>query len=170
MRSTDFDNLGQIIGMPEELETSLSGLWADFNPVYDPQYYYSGKGLTNYNLLLVKSGPTNITANTVITGGANIICQFRNASYAVDFTFREGVASTTISKLELEPILDYSDFTRFSELPNKGARAYVSMFTALATLLSGEVAPLFGQSSGGMEGGNLSFVNTGTYLGIQLWI
>jgi hypothetical protein len=168
MRSTDFDNLGQIIGMNEKQETSLSRLWEDFNPVYNPQYYYAAKGLTSYNLVLVKSGPTNVTASdTVITGGANITCQLRNASYTVDFTFLEGIASTTISKLELEPILDYSDMTVFYELPNKGARAYVSMFKALVTLLSGEIATVVGQSSSGMVGGNLSFVTTGTYLGIQ---
>lgn len=165
IRSTDFDYLEHrdyLDGL------SLSKLWADFHPVYDQFYYAARKSI---NLVMVKSGPTfrRLASGRTMkeADGVNITCQFRNASYAVDFTFLEGIASTTISKLELEPVLDYDISTQFYRMPNKGARAYVSMFEALATLLSGEVAPLFEQSSGGMQGGHLSFVTTGTYLGIQ---
>jgi hypothetical protein len=165
IRSTDFDYLEHRDGLDGR---SLSNLWADFNPVYDGFYYAATRDI---NLLLVKSGPVMRRSASgrpmKEADGVNITCQFRNASYAVDFTFLEGIASTTISKLELEPVLDYDWSTVFYQLPNKGARAYVSMFEALATLLSGEVAPLFGLSSSGMVGGNLSFVTTGTYIGIQ---
>lgn len=136
--------------------TSLQELREGFNGLGD-QDFYSATFREGYNIIFIEAGVADLNITT------SLVCQFRNASYAVDFRFFENSApSTTISKLELEPPLKYGAYTDpLTKLPLNAARAYLSMARALMDLLSGTVGYSFGLSSGGAVGLNSTFTSTG---------
>lgn len=154
VHSTDYAHLGNTM---QTSNRSLSQVWSDFNSL-ERGDYYNGTMLSGTNIFLAATGPTNITDNT---GGKNITCQLRNASYTVDFNFDQGIPSTTITKLDLEPVLEYDAYVSFIKLPVDTARAYLSMHQALGELLQGTVRVMNGASSSGLSGGDTPFVKTG---------
>ena len=136
--------------------SALSRQWADFGRP-GTGIFYNATIESGWNTILIATGPTDRTNSD----GVNITCQFRNASYKVDFTFEQGIPSTTISSLALEPVLNYTDSTPIDTLPPNGSRAYVSMLLALGALLSGGFGYEPGLSSNGMTGGTFPVVSTG---------
>lgn len=156
LKSHDFDNFEQLAAD----NRTLSDLWAhDFGGIDKGSgIYYNATALQDRNVILIATVATNLTDNT---GGVNLTCQLRNASYSVEFKFAQGVPTTTISQFELQPVLGYSEYTLIQELPPNSSRAYLSMLLALEELLIGEFGSQTSSSSNGITGGGIGVATTG---------
>lgn len=142
--------------------TSLEQLWnITAGSLIMPNVFYWGAAPSNgRNLLFVQTGGAVGQLSGSTLGLEQTVCQLVNASYAVDFSFFNGIQTTVIRDLQLQSDLTYDLDTLVQSLPTSGGRAYIAMFQALSTLLSGTVGGE-GSNDAGMQGADLPVVKTG---------
>lgn len=137
--------------------SSLSEAWqSSFNIDMTSVWYtaLAPDGLNNF--IFIRTGGDPMSGSIP----KDVSCQMWNTSYTVGFEFLNGVQSTVVRSLDLISPVTVTAQDRLDDLPGS-SKPFVSMFLAMAKLLSGTVATPNGLSPSGLQGGDLAVMNTG---------